>query len=188
MKEFVDRERESREEFQRVKDLFREGKIEEVKNGCLQLIERDPYYLEPYVLLHDIYEMEGDLRSAERVLEDALQKAEELIAPEGRYPDRLLWKHENNRHIIRTLITAGTFYWELGELDKALEILRKVYSMNPEDEPGVRFYILAILEGMSLQEYEQVFVKEGKPDLEDLERWFRKLSQEHPEYFPKQDI
>jgi tetratricopeptide (TPR) repeat protein len=188
MREFIDKERKAPERFTELKKLFEEGKIPEVKGECLSLIKEDPYYLEPYLLLHEIYELEGDLKSAESILKEALDKAEELIAVDGKYPDILSWEHPQNRHIINTLIAAGVFYWELGELDKALDLLSRVLRMNPKDEPGVRYYILAILEGMSLPEYEQVFLKEGDPDREDLRRWFEKNSPNHPEYFPPGDI
>ncbi len=188
MGEFIDKEREARKYIPSIEEAFKEGKVQEAKESALRLIQEDPYYLEPYLILHEIYELEGDIRSAEKVLEDALSKAHELLSTEGKMPEKLPWKHSSNRHIINTLITGGVFYWELGELDRALDLLTKVYRMNPEDEPGVRYYILAILEGMSLQEYEQVFVKDGKPDREDLERWFRKHSQSYPEYFPIEGI
>ncbi len=186
MEEFTDRERELRGEFEKARKLFEEGKVQEVKNLCLKMIREDPHYLEAYILLHEIYEMEGDLKSAEKVIEEALSRIEEILPAKDSL--RVPWSRPQNRHILKALITAGTFYWELGEIDRALEILKRVFSMNPSDEPGVRFYILAILEGMSLQEYEQVFVKEGKPNLEDLERWFRKHSPEHPDYFRATDV
>ncbi len=188
MEEFRDKEREVAEEGKTLKELLSKGAIEILKDRCRTLIDKDPDYLEPYLILHEIYEIEGDLKSADEILTRAFERAMNLIAPEGKLPDRLPWSHEPNRHIINTLISTGVFYWELGEIDRSLEILSKVYRMNPSDEPGVRYYILAILEGMSLQEFEQVFMKEGEPDREDLERWFAKHAPGHPDYFQTQDV
>ena len=183
MQEFVDGKRELEDEFIEVNELFREGKVDKVKDRLRSLIKRDPYYLEPYVLLHDIYEMEGRVKDAEEVLEEAYRRAMELISEEGRLPERLEWKHPTNRHIIKALINMGAFYWEVGELEEALKILKEVYRMNPKDEPGVRFYILAILEGMSFDEFEQVFSRDGEYDYEDLNHWFEKHAPEHPDFF-----
>jgi len=183
MREFVDREREVSREVERVKELLKEEEVEELKEKLKKLIEEDPYYLETYVLLNEIYEMEGDVKSAESILEEAYRRAIELISDGGSLPDRLEWKHPTNRHIINALISTGVFYWEVGEVEKALKILKEVYRMNPLDEPGVRFYILAILEGMSFDEFEQVFSRDGEYDYEDLNHWFEKHSGEHPELF-----
>ena len=183
VREFVDREREAAEEFEKIRRLFDEGRVEELKDRLRELIKKDPHFLEPYLLLSEIYEMEGKLREAEGILEEAYKKAVELISSEGRLPERLEWKHPTNRHIIKALISWGTFLWEIGEVERALEVLKEVYRMNPADEPGVRFYILAILEGMGFEEFEQTFSKEGDYDIKDLERWFEKRSKEHPEVF-----
>ncbi|WP_457600424.1 tetratricopeptide repeat protein [Hydrogenivirga sp.] len=183
MREFIDIDRPVRERFEKVKGLFEEGRIGELKEELKKLIEEDPYYLEPYVLLNEIYEIEGRVREAEEILEEAYRRALELISEEGKLPDRLEWKHPTNRHIINALLNMGVFYWEVGEIDRALKIFKELYRMNPADEPGVRFYILALLEGMSLDEFEQVFSRDGEYDYEDLERWFTKHAPEHPEVF-----
>ena len=183
MSEFVDREREAAKEFEEAKKLLEEGKIEDLKRKLKELIDRDPYFLEPYIFLNEIYEMEGKLREAEEILEEGYQRALELLSRDGKLPERLEWKHPTNRHIIKTLIGWGTFLWEIGEIEKALEVLKEVYRMNPTDEPGVRFYILAILEGMGFEEFEQTFSKDGEYDLRDLESWFERKAKDHPEIF-----
>ncbi len=68
MSEFVDREREAAKEFEEAKKLLEEGKIEDLKRKLKELIDRDPYFLEPYIFLNEIYEMEGKLREAEEIL------------------------------------------------------------------------------------------------------------------------
>ena len=183
MKEFVDKHRKASERFEKLKASFEEGNIEELKKELKALLEEDPYFFEPYILLNEIYELEGNLKQAEDVLEEAYKKVMELIAPDGKLPERLEWKHPTNRHIIRALLNVGIFYWELGELEKALDVFRKIYSMNPSDEVGVRFYILAILEGMGFEEFEQVFSRDGEYDHNDLKRWFEKHSINYPDVF-----
>jgi len=183
MAEFIDKEREVAKEFEKVRTLFEEGRVEELKRKLEELLKKDPYFLEPYILLNEIYEMEGRFKEAEKILEDAYRKARELIAPDGKLPGRLEWKHPTNRHIIKALVSWGTFLWEIGEIERAFEVLKEVYRMNPSDEPGVRFYILAILEGMGFEEFEQTFSKDGEYDLKDLESWFERKAKDHPEVF-----
>jgi len=183
MVEFVDVKKDAERELEKIRELEREGKVEEFKEGLKKLIEKDPYYLEPYVILSDVYEMEGRLKDAEYLLREAYLRAKELISKKGNLPDRLEWRHLTNRHIIKALINWGIFLWELGEVEEALKVLKEVYEMNPQDEPGVRYYILAILEGMSFDEFEQVFTKDGEYNREDLEHWFEKHSKEHPDLF-----
>ena len=183
MVEFVDREHEAAREFERIKSSYKEGDPQRVKADLEALIGKDPFYFEPYILLSEIYELEGNIREAEEVLTTAYQKALDLISEDGKLPDRLEWKHPTNRHIIEVFVNLGILYWELGEIDRALKIFKEIYRMNPQDEPGVRFYILAILEGMSFEEFEQVFSREGDYDYEDLSQWFEKHSKDYPEVF-----
>ncbi len=183
MKEFVDKERKLSKEFEKIEALVSEGKIAEAKELLRAFIKRDPYFLKSYILLSDIYELEGSFDRAKEFIEEAYKRAMELIAPDGNLPDRLEWRHPTNRHIIEALINAGVFYWELGEIEKAIKVLRQVFSMNPSDEPGVRFYLLALLEGMSFDEFEQVFSRDGEYDYEDLHHWFEQHAKNHPEEF-----
>ncbi len=179
MKEFIDRERSTSKEIEKITALMDEGRVEEAKDRLQELIRRDPYFLKSYVILSEIYELEGKVDRARDTLEEAYRRALELISEGGKLPERLEWRHPINRHIIEALISFGVLLWELGEVDRALQVLKEVYSMNPADEPGVRFYILAILEGMGFEDFEQTFSRDGEYDYEDLKRWFTKHSKEH---------
>ena len=183
MREFVDVERVVAQKVEKAKSLLKEGKIDKVKTLLEEAIREDPYYLESYILLSEIYEMEGNIKEAEEVLESAYKKARELISVEEKLPDRLEWRHPTNRHIINAMINRGVFYWELGEIDRAIKVFKEVYRLNPTDEPGVRFYLLALLEGMSFDEFEQVFSRDEGYDYKDLAHWFEKHAPEHPDIF-----
>ena len=174
MREFVDKEREAAKKLPKVIRAYRFN-IPRLIKALKELIEEDPYYLETYIFLAEIMENEGNLKEAKRLLLEAYERAIELIKDkEGKLPDRLEWKHQQNRHIIKALIETGVMLWEVGNLDKALEILKTVYKLNPSDEPGVRYYILGILENMNFEEFENVFTKEGEYDKKSLESWFNK--------------
>ncbi len=179
MRVFVDRERPVSQKLREVIERYRYD-IPSLIRALRKLIEEDPYYLETYVVLAEILENEGHLKEAEELLLEAYTKALELIRDErGRLPDRLPWKEESNRHILKAILETGIMFWELGELEKALSILKELYKMNPDDEIGVRYYITAILEGLGFEEFEMTFGKNGEYDRESLERWF----EEHREKF-----
>ena len=172
VKEFVDKEREVSKKLPKVIKTYKFN-IPKLIKSLKELIQEDPYYFESYIFLAEILENEGNFKEAERILLEAYEKAMELLrSKDGKLPERLEWKHPTNRHIIKLLVETGITLWEVGELDKALEILKMVYKMNPSDEPGVRFYILGILENMDFEEFESVFTKEGDYDRDSLERWF----------------
>ncbi|WP_461829848.1 tetratricopeptide repeat protein [Aquifex sp.] len=174
MREFVDKEREAAKKLPQVIRKYKFN-IPMLIKALKELIEEDPYYLETYVFLAEIMENEGNFKEAERILLEAYERAMELIKDEeGKLPDRLEWKHPTNRHIIKALVEAGVMLWEVGELDRALEIFKTIYRLNPADEPGVRYYILGILENMDFEEFESVFTKEGEYDKKSLENWFNR--------------
>ncbi|NPA32034.1 MAG: ATP-dependent protease [Aquificae bacterium] len=174
MREFVDKERPASEKLKEILERYRYD-IPSLISALKKLIEEDPYYLETYVYLSEILENEGYIKEAEEVLLEAYNKAMELIRDEnGNLPDRLPWKHETNRHIIKALLETGIMFWELGELEKALDVLKLLYKLDPEDPVGVRYYILAILQNMGFEEFELTFGKNGGYDTRSLEEWFKR--------------
>jgi len=173
MRVFVDKKREAKKKLEQILEEYRHD-IPKLISNLKKLIEEDPYYLETYVYLSEILENEGHIKEAEEVLMEAYNRAMELIKDEeGNLPDKLEWKYETNRHIIKAILEAGIMFWEVGDIDRALEILKTLYKLDPEDPVGVRYYILAILEGMGFEEFELTFGKNGGYDTESLEKWFK---------------
>ena len=182
MRVFVDIERPVSKELEEVVEKFRYN-IPALIRNLKKLLEKDPYYLETYIYLSEILENEGHIKEAEEVLLEAYKKALKLIADEdGNLPDRLEWKYETNRHIIEALLETAIMFWEIGDIDRALELLKNLYRMNPKDEIGVRFYILAILEGLGFEEFEMTFGKNGGYDNESLKEWFEKNRKKFEEF------
>ncbi len=171
MGDFIDKERESAKKLPRIIKTFKFN-IPALIKALRELIEEDPYYLETYIFLAEIMENEGNVKEAERILLEGYEKAMELIGSGGKLPSRVPWKYPTNRHILKLLTEVGIMFWELGELDKSLEILKMVYKLNPTDEQGVRYYILGILENLDFEEFERTFTKEGEYDKSSLEKWF----------------
>jgi len=126
---------------------------------------------------------EGKEDEAERVLDEAYRRALNLITDEkGEWPDLLEWGWFENRHIIRTLVNKGASLWDEGNAEEALKIFRNLLRANPYDNPGVRYYILAIRMGMSLDEFEERFEKDGFWTSE-IDKWFNANYELFPEEF-----
>jgi len=154
-----------------------------VKRKLRQLIKEDPDFLDTYLFLYEILLEEGKKEEAEKVLDEAYQRALKLITDKkGRWPDLLEWGWLENRHIIRTLLNKGVSFWEEGNTEEALKIFRNLLRMNPNDNPGVRYYILAVRMGMSLEEFEGTF-EEGGYWTSKIIEWFEANYKRFPEEF-----
>jgi len=148
-----------------------------------RLIEEDPDFLDPYLELYEIYQVENKDHKARQILNEAYERAIDLITDkQGNWPDVLLWGFLENRHIIRTILNKALLEWEDGNNDKALELLRKLLRTNPNDNVGARDYILAIRMGFSMLGFEDRFNKGGYYDM-DLAIWFEEHARKFPDEF-----
>lgn len=100
----------------------------------------------------------------------------------GNWPDSLEWAWLENRHIIRAIVEKGVRLWYNQKNDKALQLFRKLLKTNPNDNPGVRFYILAIKMNMTFERFEERFVKGGYYGVE-IDDWFNRHFNRFPEEF-----
>jgi hypothetical protein len=154
-----------------------------IKRQLKQLIERDPDFLDPYLLLCDLFLEEDNLLEAERTLNAAYERALSLITDtKGNWPDVLEWGWLENRHIIRTILSKAMALWISGETGSALDVLRQLLKTNPGDNVGARNYLLAIRMGMRFDEFETRFNKGGYYD-SDLVNWFEANYKKFPDEF-----
>ncbi len=178
MKSFVDTFHRGELTFERLKNI---KDIERLKSSLRELIEEDPYFFKPHVLLYEILEGEGSVREAKELLEKAYRRVLELIRlPSGKLPDNLPPNYESNRHILELLTNYGVFLWETGDIEGALRVLKETYILTGID--NVKYYILAIKLGMGLDEFERAFSVEGIYDTQDLSSWF----ESHRELFKEE--
>ncbi|HDS45400.1 MAG TPA: tetratricopeptide repeat protein [Methanomicrobia archaeon] len=154
-----------------------------LKRQLKQLIERDPDYLDPYLLLCDLFRDEDNLLEAERTLNAAYERALNLITDtNGNWPDVLEWVWLENRHIIRTILRKAVALWISEKTGSALDLLRQLLKTNPGDNVGARNYILAIRMGMRFDEFETRFNKGGYYD-SDMVNWFEANYKKFPDEF-----
>jgi tetratricopeptide (TPR) repeat protein len=178
---FLDEDRAVREDY----DLLcaEDMGITQFKLELEDLIEKDPNFLDSYITLVEIFLFEGRLPEANKLMEDAYQRALNLITDEeGNWPFKLGWGWVGNRHIIKTILNKGIALWKDGKKDEALDLFQKLLRSNPDDNPGVRMYILAIRMKMSFKKFEKRFNRGGYYD-NTLTDWFEKNHRKYPDEF-----
>ena len=146
-----------------------------------KMIKQDPYFFDPYTVLHEYYLNENKIQKAFNLMLKGYKNAIELIEKDGKFPDILRWGFIENRHIIRVIFNFATLLWLTDKKDDALEILQKLLKSNPDDNIGARYSILAILDGFESQEHlEKEFDGgDGYVDWEKQEKWFVKNTKKY---------
>lgn len=182
-REFVDKDHQVMETYYGICEKYRRSNAKSIKRQLKKLIEKDPDFLDSYLFLYEILQHEGSLSDAEKLLNEAYERALKLIRDkEGNWPDVLEWGWLENRHIIRTILNKAISLWKIGETDSALDLFRKLLRTNPGDNAGARWYILAIRMNMSYEGFEKHFNKGGYYDSELME-WFDKNYKKFPDEF-----
>jgi tetratricopeptide (TPR) repeat protein len=157
--------------------------VKTIKRQLKQLIEKDQDFLDSCLLLCEILQNDGNLPEAEKILDEAYERALRSITDKkGNWPDVLEWGWIENRHIIRTILNKAISLWEKGEIYGALDLFRKLLKTNPGDNVGARDFILAIRMNMSFEEFEKRFNKGGYYDME-LSDWFEENRKSFPDEF-----
>ncbi len=169
---FVDKDRPVQMKYYDALDRLDTASDRETIRAMKKLIKEDPDFLDPYLILHGIYQDNSKWEKADEILNEAYERAINTISgKKGNWPDVLLWGFMENRHIIRTIFNKGVSLWDNGKNDDALDIFRKLLKSNPNDNVGVRDFILAIRMDMSFEEYDERFNKGGYYDSESI-KWF----------------
>jgi len=158
-----------------------------LKRELKYLISEDPYFLDSYSDYYQILMNENSFIEARVIINRAYKNALKLILDENKkWPDSLEWGFIENRHIIRAILNKAIDEWSAENETVALDLFRNLLKTNPRDNAGVRFYILAILMGMSFEKYENKFNKDGYYDSSSWE-WFAKNSNKFEDEFPSVD-
>ncbi len=182
-REFIDKIRPTEEKYYNICEQYEESDPKSNIEALNKLIKEDPYYLDPYRSLLEIYNDLGDVKKYESVVVEAGEKGLSLILDDqGKWPDKLEWGFLENRHIIRAILNLGMHHWQNEETSKALELFRKLLKSNLNDNIGSRDFILAIRLGLSYQKFHKKFDKGGYFD-SDLTDWFEKESKKYPDEF-----
>lgn len=183
LREYLDKDHEVMDAYYDLSERYNGRNAKSIKRQLTKLIEEDPDFLDSYLLLYNILQNEDNLLEAEKILDDAYERALKLITDKkGNWPDILEWGWLENRHIIRTILNKAISLWQYNERTAALELFRKLLRTNPGDNVGARDFILAVRMNMSFKEFEDRFDKGGYYDTE-LTDWFDENYQKFPDEF-----
>lgn len=157
--------------------------LNRVKNQLKRLIQKDPDYYDPYLLLYDILIEEEYEEEAEEILDIAYEKIlDKITNGDGRWPERLEWGWDENRHIIRTLYNRALSFFRDDHMKEAEELFNHLFRANPNDNLGVRYYLLAIKEKLSYPEFAAAFMEDGSYS-NRIDKWFLKRAGNYPKIF-----
>lgn len=155
------------------------------------MVKKEPDYLDPYLLLCDVYTRESRYTQADRTLEKAYQRALALILDDhGRWPEEIPWLHLDNRPIVRTLLEKARHLWHAGAVDpeswrQAFALYENILRTNPNDNVGARYLVLAMLERMTPDQFDERFSRwneyVGQVSNGQDEPWFRMNAPKHRE-------
>lgn len=183
MKDFIDKDRKVINEYYDIQENFTGNNVKTTISALKKLIKKDPFFFDSYLMIFDLLNNSGKSKEAEEIIADGYNKALDLVLDKnGNWPEKLEWGWLENRHIIRLFINVGITLWKKGKQEEALELFEKLLKTNPNDNAGVRYFILAILEGMSLTAFNKKFDKDGFWDSE-IDEWFSEKINTHKEYF-----
>jgi hypothetical protein len=134
-----------------------------IKIRLQSLIKKQPDYFDLYLLLGDVLLILGAPERRDTLFDRGYQRALNLILDDkGRWPNRLEWSYFNNRPLIRMLSNKADLLWQVGLADpeswrKAFAIYENLLRTNPNDNLGVRYLMLAMLERMTPEEFDMRF-------------------------------
>jgi hypothetical protein len=165
--------------------------IPETRELLKSFVKKAPRFLEPYLWLERIYTRDGKRRSAEAIFKKAYSKAIQMVmGRERQWPDTLSWGSMDNRTIIRIFLRKAEESWYMGRVSQshfqeAYTIYMNLLKSNPYDQPCVRLNVLAVLEGISSDQFDQLYTEYDKygedyfkPEVFD---WFEKNGRKHQE-------
>ena len=158
--DFIDKDHEVMDSYyeltKRAGSLSDKSLIKELKS----LIKKDPEFFDTYTWLIQILEEQGKFKEALILLNEAYEKCLDVLLDKNKnWPDRLEWGWLENRHILRLLLNKGIYEWKVGNKELAIEIFRRQLKLNPNDNAGVRQFILAIRMNLTFDQFEKKFNK-----------------------------
>ncbi len=177
-REFIDKRRSVLDKYY---DLLEQDSY--CDEDVLALIKKDPDFYDTYLYLANIYRDEDKNEKKARKLEDAaFHRALACIKDKnGNWPDKLRWGFLENRHIIRALNAGADNLWKDNKTEKALDVYRKLFHSNPNDNIGARYAIIALRMGLAYDEYMRQVWPQPTVPADHIDAWFRKNAPKFPE-------
>lgn len=184
---FIDKDHEVMDTFYDLVDSDISDK--KILSEMRKLIKIDPDFYDPYLAARDILFSMGKEEEAEFLLQEAYRRALlTIVDTKGQWPKEMLWGYLENRHVMRIIEEQGRFYWRVGKIDAALDIFRKLLRVNPHDNQGIRFNVLAIRMNLGFDTWQDPFIVEEDGQNVNLDAfkvhdWFRKNAPKYEDDF-----
>lgn len=185
---FVDKMRPVIAEYEEI--LQKDLDLSELLPAMYALIEKDKDFYAPYLVAAEILFSEEKSDEAAELLMQAYMAAVIRVADEGgNWPDQLAWEFVENRHLLCVFQEYALLLWENDCLDEALELFRRILCMNPSDEQGIRYSMLALKMDLDICEWDTPFVTTDEHgcevgiDEEKMEAWFQKNAPQFSDEF-----
>jgi hypothetical protein len=162
--------------------------------AVLQYMKQEPDYLLPYLDLADTkFAAEKGIEG--KLLRDAYERALRLMgAKDGEWPRLIESLRFRNRHILLAILQQAKWQWGQGETEAARVLFQKLLEVNPLDTIGARYRLGAILEGLTLEQWNSLFkdIDLSEDQIVDVlakgtpapaEYWFMSIEPKYPEVF-----
>ena len=181
MREFIDKKREVANEYYDIIDRDDGSDSPEFITQMQKLIDIDPDFFDPYLILYKVYLNTNNLNKADKILDTAFDRAKTIILDNDKLPDLLEWGWLENRHILRTLFNKAERLWETGSKHKAEALFRNLITMSPNDNLGAGFYLLGLLMKQKYGDLcDRYFYNE---DGGEMYKWYDKNAKNFPDEF-----
>jgi len=160
-----------------------------VMKAMRKFMELDPDFYDPFHIVVDRLFERGKKVEATAILKYAYERAiMRIVDARGQWPKVMRWGFLENRHLMRIIDRYAMFCWEAGKVDEALTIFRQLLKVNPTDNQGSRYNILAIRMALGYEEWEKPFESKHNGVVVGLNgiklaEWFDKNSEKFPEDF-----
>ncbi|MEK7137518.1 MAG: hypothetical protein AAB853_04515 [Patescibacteria group bacterium] len=152
--------------------------------------EEAPDFLAPYVELSHSALANGEPEEAFSIAVFAYMLAVQRIADrEGNWPEVMEWAWLENRPLMRALHHFAWMLWQFGQPDHAGMILRRILRMNPGDNQGIRYELLAIRLRLPVETWDKPFFVNDGPmagvawDARKIGQWFDHEAKKFPDEF-----
>lgn len=171
MRIYIDPIRSEKQQYEGIMSSYNPDKPDSSIEQLEDLVEKFPDFLDSYSALYGIYQNVEDFKAADVVLNRAYNRALILILENDEWPDKMEWKEETNQPLIRVIFNKAMDFWMDANRVDAKEILEQLIKINPSDEIGARFYLLAIKQKFDFEIFVKRFMPDGYLD-PSIEEWY----------------
>lgn len=124
-------------------DLWQKGNINSAQKIYQEIIKKAPEFIDVYDQLAVIYGEKGELRLAfENWLKGYQLGMEALPQNFVAGQDLLEWGWLENRAFLRCAYSVALYFFDRGHLAKGMELFGFIISVNPNDNQGVRSFLV----------------------------------------------